>query len=282
MRTHAIGLEHVEAIAVEQFAELVGLTSHLTAGDPHPDAATQLGVARIVAAVQRFLDPVHIQRLELGSDIGRQVDVPRPSRVPGHAPGLIAVDHQRQPVGDGLADRRDHGDVVGNGRTTESDLQRLEAGVDHPLRHIDHLHGRPTDPARRVDTQTWRGAAEHSPHGLIGCLAGEIPQRQIERPGPTGVELDIGQHGGVPFEVACRLPDEVAGIVGEPVHHVTRSDSFAPITVAHSHDRHREPGSGLRIPRRREGRAKRELVMGDLDSDDLAHDRRRCHTSTVL
>ena len=95
-----------------------------------------------------------------------------------------------------------------------------EPGVDRVSCHLDHLPDGPANTARCVDAQPRRLTAEHSPHRLIGGLAGEVPQREIERPWATGVELDICQHGSMTIEVARRLPDEVARIVGKSVHHI--------------------------------------------------------------
>ena len=105
VRADAVGLEHVEAVAVEQLAELVGLTCELATGDPDVDSAPQLRMPDVVAAVQRLFHPVHLLRGELVGDVGGALDVPCRRRVPRHPPTLVAVDHQLERVADRVADR---------------------------------------------------------------------------------------------------------------------------------------------------------------------------------
>ena len=102
-------------------------------------------------------------------------------------------------------------------------------------------------------------------------LAGEVPQRDVQRPGPPGVEVDVGEHCRVAIEVERVLADEVALEVGEAVHRVAGADADVAGVVVDLHDRRREPGARARVPRGRKWWVEREFVVADVDAGDGVH-----------
>ena len=263
VRAHAVGLEHVEAVAFEELAELVRLAGELAARDPDVDPAAQFGVPVVVAAVQRLLHPVHA----LGGEVRRRprwrARRPTAGGVPGHPPALVAVDHQLERIADRVADRPNHGEVVGESRPTEAHLQRRRSPSPTPARATSTISAeRPMDTGRGVGADARRVPADQRPHRPVVDLAGEIPQGDVQRPRPAGVELDVGEHRRVAVEVERVLADEVALEVGEAVHRVAGADADVAGVVVDPHDRRREVGARPRVPRRGERWIERRVGGG--------------------
>ena len=120
----------------DQIAELVELARHLAAGDADVDHVAQAPHALAVAAMQRLLHPVDAEALQFARDLDRVLQRPRGIGVPRHAPALIAVDHQFEPVADARAHRLQRLHVVAPVAAMEADLQRREALRQIALRRV--------------------------------------------------------------------------------------------------------------------------------------------------
>jgi hypothetical protein len=77
--------------------------------------------------MQRLLHPVDAEALEFPGDTDRIFQRPGRIGVPGHAPALIAVDHQLEPVADPIAHGLERADVGPPVAAVEADLHRRES-----------------------------------------------------------------------------------------------------------------------------------------------------------
>ncbi len=174
-RAHAVGLEHVQAVPGQQLAQLVGLAGHLAPGDADAHPPPQLGVPGVVPTVERFLHPVDRLGLEGFRDPGGVIHRPRWRGVPRHPPALVAVDHQLEPVADGIPHGVDHGQIFRRVRAPEAHLEGREPRRPHtlgPVRPWPRPAGArrwtrrpaPGDPVRPADpTPAARGSGRPGP-----------------------------------------------------------------------------------------------------------------------
>ncbi len=127
----SVRLQHVEATLDDQIAELIEFPGHLAACDAHVDAFAQLAHAGAIAAMQRLLHPIDAEPLQLARDLNRILQRPRRVRVPRHAPALITIDHQLEPVAYSRTYRLQRLDVGAPVAAMKANFQRPE-----PMRDV--------------------------------------------------------------------------------------------------------------------------------------------------
>ena len=185
-----------QPLAIE-VAKLVELAGHLAAGDADVDHLAQAPHARAVGAVQRLLHPVDAEPLQLARH--RQRVLQRPGRlgVPGHAPALVAVDHQLQ------RGRRPALRTASSARISSRQSPRWKRifSARKPcstiaLRRLGQRAGIAQRAGGGVGRHAVGEPAEQLPDRLAGDLAGEVPQREVERPAAAVVELDVRRARG--------------------------------------------------------------------------------------
>src|SRR5258708_5179530 len=137
----SVGLQHVEAAAGDELAEFVELARHLAAGDADIGHLAQRCHAVAVGAVQRLLHPIDAEALELARADDALLERPWRLGVPRHAPALVAVDHQFEPVAYPVAHRFEGRDVGAPIAAVGADLQRREAARPIPLGGTGELVG---------------------------------------------------------------------------------------------------------------------------------------------
>jgi hypothetical protein len=99
-------------------------------------------------------------------------------------------------------------------------------------------------------------------------MAGDVPQRRLERPVAPGVEVDGLEYADVPSDRQRILTDEEMLEGLEAVHRVTGADADDALVGLDAHDRHRERRSRHGIPRRREGRFEGHAEALETDGAD--------------
>jgi hypothetical protein len=201
-----IRLQHVETAPPDELLELVHLQRTLATGDTQVGAGAQRGHPLDVAAVQRLLQPVHVEFLELPCHAQSILQLPRGLRVPRHLPSPVAVDHQHQAITDALADGLHHGHVVPPVRTPEAQLHRRETAPQAVLGEICHLLRITQRAGRRVHGAAVGQTPEQLPDGLPSDLAGQIPQRDVQRPGAPVVEVEVRERVVVALEQSGSCP----------------------------------------------------------------------------
>ena len=191
-------------------ANSYGSRVSLAAGDRHVDPPAQLGHPVVVAPVQRLLHPVHA----LGGELARPPSSRGRRPTAGARPTASASPGCSRPSAPGCRRSRRGSPARRRGRRPAADARSAPSApgtrARGPAGDVDHRRpsGRCTadDAYARTPAAV---AAEQVPERAIGDLAGQVPQRHVERPRPAGVELDVGEHRGVAFEVERVLADEV-------------------------------------------------------------------------
>ena len=136
-----VGLIHVEAVVAHDLVPLVHLTGNLSPGDPAAGGLAQRLHAHVVAPVQRLLEP---EQVVLASPFLQRHDLFEARTgvgVPGHAPAMVDVDHDRHVRVDRLAHPRQCLDVRVFRGPPEAQLQRLIALRLIGLRHLREHRG---------------------------------------------------------------------------------------------------------------------------------------------
>ena len=137
-----VRLQHVECPFDDEVAELVELARHLAPGDADVDLVAQAPHAFAIAAMQRLLHPVDPEGLEFARHLHGILERPGRIGVPGHAPALVAIDHQLELV----AHARPHGfeglDITPPVAAMEADLEGRKAFAEIALGRIGQFAGR--------------------------------------------------------------------------------------------------------------------------------------------
>src|SRR4029077_5161151 len=100
--------------------------------------------------------------------------------------------------------------------TVEAQLERGEALREKALRGIGLGGGVPQGAGGGVGAHPMRQAAEELPAGCAEYLAGEVPEREIQRPAAPVVKVEVGQHAEVALERARVLTNEQRLVALEP------------------------------------------------------------------
>ena len=112
-------------------------------------------------------------------------------------------------------------------------------------------------------------AAEQGSDRQALDLAGDVPERDLERPVPPGVEVDRLEDANVVRDRERVPADEQVLEVREPVHRVAGADAHDALVGLDADDRRRERSSRNRVPRRVEGRIQRLDDAVQADRGDL-------------
>ncbi len=150
--------------------------------------------------------------------------------------------------------------------------------VDPLLRALELAGG-------HVRGQPGRLAAEQGGHRQPGHLAGDVPQRGLQRPVPPGVEVDRLQRPHVPGDPQRIVTDEQVGVRLEAGHRVARPDTGQAGVGLDPYQGGVEPLPRHRVPRGPERRVERqpepvEPDRGDLHLATLVTAARRCAAVT--
>src|SRR3546814_11386713 len=107
-----------------------------------------------------------------------------------------------------------------------SDL-RLEAALQEAPRGLRHRLGIAQSAGGSVGAHLVVEPAKQPVAGQLGDLAGEIPQRQVERPAAAVMELDVGKDPVVTLDVERGLADERMLVALDPHLPVARETGTA-------------------------------------------------------
>ena len=185
-----VGLDDVDEPAHREIPRVRGVAHELPGCDPDAARGAQRRVPRVVVGSERLLEPVDAELLERPRALDRRRDVPPRRAVAGHAPALVRVDHDLEPVADGLAHAFDHREVRTPVAAVEPELDRAHASLGEreaplgTLRRLDGLSG------RRVGEQPLAAAAEELPDRLLERPADDVPDRDLDCPRTSAVEVD--------------------------------------------------------------------------------------------
>ena len=149
------------------------------------------------------------------------------------------------------------------------DLQGPEALLAKTQRGLRASCRRQQRPARRVGGDAVRRASEHRRDRHALDLAGDVPERDLERPVPPGVEVDRLEDANVAGDRERVLADEQVLEGREPVHRVARADAHDALVGLDADDRRRERSSRNGIPGRVERRIERLDEAIEPDRGDL-------------
>ncbi len=227
-----------------------------------------------IRARQRFLQPEHVVGRQLGGDVARGDRIQRRSRVTGHPPALVEVDHQRHGVADRGARRGHRRHPVGQSSRINPDLHGAKALLAQSQRGLGPGGRGEQRPARGVGRDPVARPTEERRDGQAGDLPDDVPQRRLERPIATGVEIDGLEDADMAGDRERVPPDEQVLVRLEPVHRVTRAHADDTVIGLDAHDRDREGTPGLRVPRGLERR-----FQGNHES--LQPDRRDAHERSI-
>ena len=106
------------------------------------------------------------------------------------------------------------------------------------------------------------------PARLARELAGEIPERQIERPAAAPMEADVVEDAPVALDLQRILADEQGLVTLEPKHHVAGAVAGDAEVGVNGDDRSVPEGARLGVPARVERRIEMQSMPGDLDAGD--------------
>ena len=222
-----------------------------------------------VAGGQRLLQPEHAELGQLAGQPPDRGQVEGGRDVPGHPPPLVQVDHDVQAVPDRLAGGPHRGQPRGDILPGDADLHRPEArgpgrqGGFRPLPRALQLA------ERRVGRHAPAGPAEQHGHRQPGHLAGDVPQRGLQRPVAPGVEADRLDDGRVPGDLQRVAADEQVTERLEAVHGVTGAVPGHALVGLHPDQGGVEPGARHRVPGRAERRVQRQPHPVQPDRGDL-------------
>ena len=184
-------LDHVDAPAHDEVARLAARRApSRRRRAAATSAARSARVAVGVIGAQRLLEPVDRERLELAGALRRRGDVPARRQVAGHPPALVGVDHDPHVGPDRVAHRRDHLDVVAPVIVVEAQLDGAHAARRAAPRTGPRARAPAAAPHRGVGEERLAAPAEQLPQGHAERTADEVPDRDLERPGPAAVEVD--------------------------------------------------------------------------------------------
>ena len=177
--------------------------------------------------------------------------------VPRHAPALIEVDHDLHRRPDGVPHGLDRGEAVLDSPAVDPHLQRAETLLPERECRLGTRRGAAAVTRRRVRGEAVQRAPQELRNRDAGRLAGQVPERRLERPVAACVEGDRLQHADVVPDVERVAADEEVDVALEPVHRVARADAREALVGVDEDERRLEGVPGLWDPRqaRTEGRA---------------------------
>src|SRR5262249_57361768 len=149
--------------------------------------------------------------------------VPRGRRVPGHAPGLVAIDHQGDALAVSLADGLHRAELFTPILAVEAQLHRLKSFLDPAADGLHRFRTAAPLAERGILPEARRRAAKKPPDRLACGLAHDVPQREIERPMLAVVEAQVVEDAVVAGGVAPGAGGGKILVAGEPRDRVTRA-----------------------------------------------------------
>ena len=129
-----------------------------------------------------------------------------------------------------------------------------------PVAGASRTRHRPAEPSRRATEQR----RDREP----GDLAEDVPQRGLERPVPSGVEVDRLEDADVARDRQRVLADEQVLERLEAVHRVARADAHDALVGLDADDRGGERAARDRVPGGREGRVQGHDEPAQADGGD--------------
>jgi hypothetical protein len=136
---------------------------------------------------------------------------------------LVAIDHQLDPVADAAPHSLERPDVGAPVTAMETDLDRTKPFREVTLGRVREGLWPAQGSRRSIGAHPVGKAADQFPAGLACELAGQIPEREIERPAPAPVETNVVEDAPVAFERHDVLPNEQMLVTLEAEHHVARA-----------------------------------------------------------
>jgi hypothetical protein len=147
----------------------------------------------------------------------------------------------------------------------EADLHRSEPLCAIALRRVGKRFGAAKRSRRRIGAHAVRQTADQLPAGLARELAGQVPQREIERPAPAAMEADVVENAPVTLQLQRVLADEQGFVSLESEHHVAGTVARDAEIGVNRNDRRVPERAWLGVPARVERRVEMEAVARDLD-----------------
>ena len=256
---HDVGLVDVERVGLDGGQQLGERAGHLAPGDADPGPGRpERRQAGQVGAGQRLLEPQDVVLGELDGDLARGDRIERGRRVAGHPPALVEVDHDRHRIGDRVPCRRDGREPLLEPARIDPDLERREALVAEAERGLGASRRGEQHPARGVRRDPRGRATEQGRDRHARDLAGDVPQRSLERPVATGMEIDRLEDLDLVGDRQRIGADEQVDERVEAVHRVARADADDPLVGLDPHDRGREAAARDGVPGGREGWVERQ------------------------
>ena len=198
------------------------------------------------------------------------LELPRGRGVPGHAPALVAIDHQVDGGAHGIAHGGEAGQVPAPVVGGAAQLDGAEAASDELLREVAARGLVAPERRRGISPHAVLRAPEQAKHRLALDLAAQVPERDVERPPAPVVEAEIVEHGVVTLDVeGVVAAKEEVGVLGEAPHGVARCHALQPLIGADAHQADGKARARPAVPRDRHGRVERDAVTGDLDRGDF-------------
>ncbi len=270
-REDDVRLDDVHIPADDEVTRFRPRPHHLAGGDAHARSPAQLGIRVGVLRRQRLLEPVGVEPLELAGEGRGGGQIPARRQVARHAPALVRVHHDLEVAAHGLPHRLDHGQVDAPVARVKTKLDGADAGIAQGDAATCPLLGGDELPARRVREEASAAASEQPPQGLVLRAADEIPDRDLERPVSTVVEVDrladpVDDVGARRIDSDEKAFQELAVREGIPARvafgTVVRADDDECRVLVLA--RHGIPGGGER-------RVERVAVLPRLDRGDAHH-----------
>ena len=164
----------------------------------------------------------------------------------------------RHRVADRVARRGDRREAVLEPARIDPDLERTEALIAQPQRRFGARRRWQEHPARGIGRQAVGRATEQRRDREPGDLAEDVPQGRLERPVPSGMEVDRLEDADVARDGQRVLADEQVLERLEAVHRVARADPHHALVGLDPDDRRGERAARDRVPGGREGRVERD------------------------
>ena len=141
------------------------------------------------------------------------------------------------------------------------------------LRDLDSAQRIEKRARRRVDRQPVGDAAEEASDGHPVDLAGDVPERRLERPRAGAVEGNRLERPDVAADGERIVPTNSCEVGLETVHGVAGPDAAHTLVGVDEDERRCEPPPGNGVPGGRERRIEGKLEVDELDTRDLHGDR---------